>query len=161
MKKKAKASDMTATLAGILEGGAEGVTTMPTLATDPTDVQISNIREVNAKGRSLCKVVGCDKLDQAKNDGFCRKHYRLLVGNPDDAGKDESAILDMENWNCPCGQLISYQQKRCGKCSKVCKYVVLLFMKVIATFSHRHNRAFFVLQSGKEELVSHTRQRGW
>lgn len=128
VKKKAKASDMTATLAGILEGGAEGVTTMPTLATDPTDVQISNIREVNAKGRSLCKVVGCDKLDQAKNDGFCRKHYRLLVGNPDDAGKDESAILDMENWNCPCGQLISYQQKRCGKCSKVCKYVVLLFM---------------------------------
>lgn len=145
LKKKAKTSDRTATLVGILEVGTEGVTTMPTLATDPTDVQISNIREVNAKGRSLCKVVGCDKLDQAKNDGFCRKHYRLLVGNPDDAGKDGSAILgegDMENWNCVCGQLISYQQKRCGKCSKVCKYFVSSFMKtVIATFSHLHNRA--------------------
>lgn len=137
-KKKARSSDMTATLAGVLEGGEEGVTTMPTLAgTHPTEVQTSNIREVNAKGRSLCKVVGCDKLDQAKNDGFCRRHYRLLVGNPDDAGKDDSANLeegDMENWNCPCGQLISYQQKRCGKCSKVCTYFVFSFINSLCNF---------------------------
>ena len=163
--KKAKTSDMTATLASVLEGGVEGVTTMPTLASDPTDIQISNIREVNAKGRSLCKVVGCDKLDQAKNDGFCRKHYRLLVGNPDDAGKDDSANLDpadMENWNCPCGQLISYQQKRCGKCSKVCTLFIFTFMiPRVGTFSHPHSSFFFVLYSGREELASHTRRIGW
>lgn len=129
-KKTANTSDTTT-------GSGGAAVTMPDApqSMDPDDIQISNTRETNNKGRSLCKVVGCVKLDQARNEGFCRKHYRLCAGitvpsltehdsvNEKNEGGDvivgEGAIyVNTDNWICPCGQLISYKQKRCGKCNK-------------------------------------------
>ena len=40
---------------------------------------VSTKRKTNEKGRSLCKVEGCTKLDQSKNDGFCRTHYNMFA----------------------------------------------------------------------------------
>lgn len=74
-------------------------------------VQIATIRKTNEKGRPLCKVVGCNKLDQSKSDGFCRSHYNMFsvyAGN--------SNVLS--DWTCACGNNISGKQKRCGKCNK-------------------------------------------
>ncbi len=76
------------------------------------------------------------KLDQTRNDGFCRKHYRMLssrarggeVGgatnttNNNAAGGLAAAAEEetfMEDWTCTCGREISAKQKRCGKCNKV------------------------------------------
>lgn len=80
-------------------------------------VQIANVRLTNEKGRSLCKVMGCSKLDQAKNDGFCRFHFNMfsIVPLPNNSIND---AIDHVNWTCVCGELISGKQKRCGKCNK-------------------------------------------
>jgi len=110
-----------------------------------SDIRISDVRETNKNGRSLCKVVGCDKLDQARNEGYCRRHYKMIAvvdGPPSssvaaaachDAGENNAAggfvdflggggggAADVEtcSWICPCGQVISFKQKRCGKCNK-------------------------------------------
>jgi len=81
--------------------------------------QISNARKLNDNGRVLCKIVGCTKLDQAKNDGFCRTHFNLFSAIPsiDNNGVDDSLAI-ADNWTC-CGQLLSGKGKRCGKCNKV------------------------------------------
>jgi hypothetical protein len=105
-----------------------------------TNIQISNLRRMSERGRTLCKVVGCVKLDQARNDGYCRKHFRMLSGGAKDnrtgsttatipaaAANTETlrsaamAAVDesFEDWTCSCGKVISAKQKRCGKCNKV------------------------------------------
>ena len=108
------------------------------------DLRISDVRETNKNGRTICKVVGCEKLDQARNEGFCRRHYKMIaivdgfspschdvseqnvseqcaiVGVVGDGGGsgDGGVNVDLGSWTCPCGQNISFKQKRCGKCNK-------------------------------------------
>eukprot|EP00578_Thalassiosira_sp_NH16_P017718 CAMPEP_0181127588 /NCGR_PEP_ID=MMETSP1071-20121207/28282_1 /TAXON_ID=35127 /ORGANISM="Thalassiosira sp., Strain NH16" /LENGTH=431 /DNA_ID=CAMNT_0023213345 /DNA_START=76 /DNA_END=1371 /DNA_ORIENTATION=+ len=77
-----------------------------------TNIRISDTRETNTNGRSLCKVVGCNKLDQSQNDGFCRTHFNM-VSTP--------AIFRNnmgDSWNCVCGNIVSAKKKRCGQCNK-------------------------------------------
>eukprot|EP00579_Thalassiosira_antarctica_P031313 CAMPEP_0202031776 /NCGR_PEP_ID=MMETSP0905-20130828/65190_1 /ASSEMBLY_ACC=CAM_ASM_000554 /TAXON_ID=420261 /ORGANISM="Thalassiosira antarctica, Strain CCMP982" /LENGTH=694 /DNA_ID=CAMNT_0048595623 /DNA_START=59 /DNA_END=2144 /DNA_ORIENTATION=+ len=78
-----------------------------TLVPPNSGIQIAAIRETNEKNRPLCKVVGCNKLDQSKNDGFCRKHFNMF--------SIDGTIVD---WTCVCGQTIPGKQKRCGECNK-------------------------------------------
>jgi len=74
-------------------------------------VQISSVPRRNEKGRLLCKVMDCPKLDQSNNDGFCRMHFNMFAIS---AERDNSQT----SWTCDCGQLISATQKRCGSCNK-------------------------------------------
>eukprot|EP00579_Thalassiosira_antarctica_P005581 CAMPEP_0201902998 /NCGR_PEP_ID=MMETSP0902-20130614/55248_1 /ASSEMBLY_ACC=CAM_ASM_000551 /TAXON_ID=420261 /ORGANISM="Thalassiosira antarctica, Strain CCMP982" /LENGTH=411 /DNA_ID=CAMNT_0048437027 /DNA_START=73 /DNA_END=1306 /DNA_ORIENTATION=- len=78
-----------------------------TLVPPNSGIQIAATRETNEKNRPLCKVVGCNKLDQSKNDGFCRKHFNMF--------SIDGTIVD---WTCVCGQTIPGKQKRCGECNK-------------------------------------------
>lgn len=64
----------------------------------------------DSKKRSLCKVVGCKKLDQSSNKGFCRSHYNLVYAG---ANLPENQA---DPWVCVCGQEVSGKQKRCGAC---------------------------------------------
>ena len=89
-------------------------------------VQISVTRETNDKGRLLCKVSGCGKLDQSGNDGFCRMHFNMFA--VDDGGEDNSndgnnaattTTASLPSWTCGCGHTMSGKNKRCGKCNKV------------------------------------------
>ena len=127
-------------------GGLEATPPSRVVGALGSDIRISDVRETNKNGRSLCKVIGCDKLDQARNEGFCRRHYKMIAvvvdGPPPpsaaaaacyDAGMNSAAggfvaflgggggggaEFDTGSWNCPCGQVISFKQKRCGKCNK-------------------------------------------
>lgn len=61
------------------EGGLVAATAVPqksgaglTYVPPDAGVQISSTVRTNEKGRSLCKVIGCPKMDQSNNDGFCR-----------------------------------------------------------------------------------------
>jgi len=56
-----------------------GSTTLLTHVPVSSGFQVSSVRRTNDKGRSLCKIVGCTKLDQAKNDGFCRTHFNMFA----------------------------------------------------------------------------------
>jgi hypothetical protein len=78
------------------------------------DVHISEVQLTNGTGRSLCKVIGCGKLDQSYNDGFCRMHFNMFAVL--DAEGDDA---DLESWTCLCGHTIRGSQKRCGNCNKV------------------------------------------
>jgi len=69
--------------------------------------QISPVPRTNDKGRSLCKVIDCTKMDQSNNEGFCRMHFNMFT-----------IVAEVDNWTCVCGMLISGAQKRCGKCNK-------------------------------------------
>jgi hypothetical protein len=73
--------------------------------------QISEKQLTNGSGRALCKVIGCGKLDQSNNDGFCRTHFNMFAV--------EGADSDLDGWTCVCGQSMSGKQKRCGSCNKV------------------------------------------
>ena len=74
----------------------------------PPGMKIAKGRKRNEKGKPLCKVEGCDKLDQNKNNGFCRMHYNMF-----------SVESSLEKWVCVCGVTMPGKQKRCGKCNKV------------------------------------------
>lgn len=95
-----------------------------------TNLEVSNTRRMSDRGRTLCRVNGCTRLDQARNDGFCRKHFRMLSGGAKDnrtgtvlaesaAAAGNSSSLEFDDWTCSCGKEISGKQKRCGKCNKV------------------------------------------
>jgi hypothetical protein len=73
--------------------------------------QISEKQLTNGIGRALCKVIGCGKLDQSNNDGFCRTHFNMFAVEGTDS--------DLHGWTCVCGQSMSGRQKRCGSCNKV------------------------------------------
>ncbi|KAL3777455.1 hypothetical protein ACHAW5_006411 [Stephanodiscus triporus] len=67
---------------------------------------------MNGSGRSLCKVIGCGKLDQTNDDGFCRMHFNMFAV--------EGADDDLDGWTCAYrGQPMGGRQKRCGNCQKV------------------------------------------
>ncbi|KAL7528702.1 hypothetical protein ACHAXR_002579 [Thalassiosira sp. AJA248-18] len=86
----------------------------------PSDsgIEISNARKTNERGRPLCKVVGCNKLDQAKNDGFCRMHFNMFSVAEYSNGEINPNGHCIGNWSCDCGHLISDKQSRCGKCHR-------------------------------------------
>ena len=82
-------------------------------------VEISDVLLKNARGRPLCKVIGCGKAEQSNNDGFCRTHFNLFAIK--DYEEDSS-----EKWTCVCGEEWSITQKRCGNSS--CQKVSSLFL---------------------------------
>ncbi|KAL7544620.1 hypothetical protein ACHAWF_007995, partial [Thalassiosira exigua] len=97
--------------------GASDYQQIRTYVPPDAGVRISAIRETNDKGRPLCKVVGCGKLDQSKNDGFCRMHFNMFAvsdGQSGGAGGGDSS----EPWNCGCGHIMDAGKKRCGKCNR-------------------------------------------
>ena len=122
-----------------------GSETLLTHVPESSGFKISNVRELNDKGRTVCKVVGCMKLDQAKNDGFCRTHFNmfqvpssavvaggaaaLLPSAGPNSGGDGSGdgavaigvqLFNLgEDWTCGCGKVVPGKQKRCGGCNKV------------------------------------------
>ncbi|KAL3817063.1 hypothetical protein ACHAXA_000113, partial [Cyclostephanos tholiformis] len=97
-----------------LKNNAGDAVEMPLTYVPPdADVQISETQLTNSIGRSLCKVIGCGKLDQSYNDGFCRMHFNMFAVL--DAEGDDA---DLESWICVCGQTIRGSQKRCGNCNK-------------------------------------------
>ncbi|KAL9189816.1 hypothetical protein ACHAXT_009491 [Thalassiosira profunda] len=73
---------------------------------------ISEVPLTNSKGRPLCKVIGCGKMDQSGNDGFCRMHFNQFSVPSD--GEDEAG----EPWTCPCGNVLGGRNKRCGVCNR-------------------------------------------
>ncbi|KAL3786351.1 hypothetical protein HJC23_000593 [Cyclotella cryptica] len=81
------------------------------LANLPPGISISSTPPKNARGRSICKVNGCTKLDQSNNHGFCRSHYNLLVN---EEYQDDGTTGGP--WTCQCGLLVGAKQKRCGVC---------------------------------------------
>ena len=79
--------------------------------------QLSMEPILNDRGRTLCKIVGCGKMDQSNNDGFCRMHFHMF------AVREKSE----DDWTCGCGILMAGTQKRCGTCNKVRDYFVCCF----------------------------------
>ena len=148
-KKRAKKASLPPSSAAAAPYPYQGLPPARAAALAASELRISDVRETNKNGRSLCKVVGCDKLDQARNEGYCRRHYKMIavVDGPSsssaaataaaaachDAGENNAAggcidflggggggaaDVDTVSWICPCGQVISFKQKRCGKCNK-------------------------------------------
>jgi hypothetical protein len=143
-KKRAKKASLPPSSAAVAPYPFQGLPPARAAALAASELRISDVRETNKNGRSLCKVVGCDKLDQARNEGYCRRHYKMIAvvdGPPSsssaaachDAGEINAAggfidflggggggaaDVDTVSWICPCGQVISFKQKRCGKCNK-------------------------------------------
>jgi len=59
-------------------------------------------------GALMCKAVGCPKIAQTKDDGFCRNHYnRFMISTG-----------QCESWDCKCGEKIATTSLRCGKCHR-------------------------------------------
>lgn len=127
--------------------------------TNNNNIEISNFRRMSERGRTLCKVLGCTKLDQARNDGYCRKHFRMLSGGAKDnrtgtaaaiavastdpensnaaggaVAASESGLYLLEDWTCSCGKEISAKQKRCGKCNKVRLFYCLSSLNTAISF---------------------------
>jgi hypothetical protein len=75
----------------------------------PEGIEIEPKRKDN-KGRYLCKVVGCKKLDQSANKGFCRSHYNIIYSGLDQSNNP------VEPWMCTCGLQVGGRQKRCSGC---------------------------------------------
>jgi hypothetical protein len=72
------------------------------------DFKVSNVIRRKENGALMCKAVGCPKIAQTKDDGFCRNHYnRYMIST----GRCES-------WNCKCGEKIAITSLRCGKCHR-------------------------------------------
>mmetsp|Transcript_22118 Transcript_22118/g.43898 ORF Transcript_22118/g.43898 Transcript_22118/m.43898 type:complete len:304 (-) Transcript_22118:2860-3771(-) len=76
------------------------------------------------QGKHHCRVVGCPKLLQTNNDGFCRAHFNMYSSKAAFGGNLGAGIggdVDLEGaefWVCKCGQRISNKQVRCGTCFK-------------------------------------------
>lgn len=76
------------------------------------------------QGKHHCRVVGCPKLLQTNNDGFCRAHFNMYSskaafgGNLGEGSGGDVGVEGVEFWVCKCGQRISNKQVRCGTCFK-------------------------------------------
>lgn len=89
---------------------AEGGYRSPRTYVPPEHLAQLSIEPIlNDRGRTLCKIVGCGKMDQSNNDGFCRMHFHMF------AVREKSD----DDWTCGCGILMAGTQKRCGTCNKV------------------------------------------
>jgi hypothetical protein len=58
-----------------------GIRSLRTYVPPDHVAQISNQRRTNIHGRAYCKVITCDKLDQSKMDGFCKRHFNMFALN--------------------------------------------------------------------------------
>ena len=139
-KAKKKASQKHPSEGGVSDSPEHATVRRDAAELSLNDIRISDVRETNKNGRSLCKVVGCEKLDQARNEGFCRRHYKMIAivdglsSSHQDAGEQSKIVgvgggggvggvdVDLGSWTCPCGQVISFKQKRCGKCNKASSF---------------------------------------
>ena len=79
-------------------------------------VAVSETQRTNHSGRTLCKVVGCMKVDFSYTNGFCKQHFALFShGATVHRGLDSVAA---EPWTCDCGNIVLATKKRCGSCCK-------------------------------------------
>lgn len=72
------------------------------------DFKISTVMRRKENGSLLCKAVGCPKIAQTKEDGFCRNHYNRFI----------ISTGQCESWNCKCGEKIAITSLRCGICHR-------------------------------------------
>lgn len=105
---------------GVLGWTAEGsFRTLRTCVPAEYVAQLSMEPLLNERGRSLCNIIGCGKLDQSNNDGFCRMHFHMF----------EVREKSDDDWMCGCGLLMAGTQKRCGTCNKVRDCFVCPFLR--------------------------------
>lgn len=72
------------------------------------DFEVSTDIRRKENGALLCKAVGCPKIAQTKDNGFCRTHYnRFMISTG-----------QCESWECKCGEKIATSSLRCGKCHR-------------------------------------------
>eukprot|EP00956_Cyclotella_meneghiniana_P011844 scaffold16648_cov51-Cyclotella_meneghiniana.AAC.3 len=96
-------------------------------------IAVSQSQPTNAKGRTVCKVIGCHRVDYPDTHGYCTQHYGLFFPPVDthlpredadvmnhrqstdgnDVGNDNS-----DDWLCSCGMTMSSEKRRCKSCSK-------------------------------------------
>lgn len=95
---------------------AAAPTMMVTLPTP--QLEIAPRRSKNEKGRFTCRVVGCNKLDQCGNNGFCRGHFNMIGVHTEAAAASSYGGVEGAPWSCQCGNVISFKQDRCGKCHR-------------------------------------------
>eukprot|EP00985_Skeletonema_marinoi_P005765 scaffold2504_cov138-Skeletonema_marinoi.AAC.2 len=72
------------------------------------DFEVSPAIRRKENGALMCKAVGCPKIAQTKDDGFCRTHYNRF--------KISTGLC--ESWDCKCGEKIAITSLRCGKCHR-------------------------------------------
>lgn len=114
---------------------------------EDADVEISDFILRNERGRPLCKVIGCGKVEQAHTDGFCKIHFNEFAIPTDETEEDS-----FEKWTCECGEEWSVRQKRCGSTS--CQKVGSLFKNIcsckLTSVSHHPCLHFVNVFSGEE-----------
>ncbi|KAL7495990.1 hypothetical protein ACHAWT_008318 [Skeletonema menzelii] len=72
------------------------------------DFEVSTDIRRKENGALMCKAVGCPKIAQTKDNGFCRTHYnRFMISTG-----------QCESWECKCGEKIATTSMRCGKCHR-------------------------------------------
>ncbi|KAL7516408.1 hypothetical protein ACHAWX_001426 [Stephanocyclus meneghinianus] len=81
-------------------------------------IVVSETQKMNRAGRTLCKVVGCSRVDFSFTNGFCKYHHGLLYRGPVIYDRGERERDGAESWDCTCGQKISATKKRCWSCFK-------------------------------------------
>lgn len=80
-------------------------------------VAVSVTQPTNEKGRTICRVIGCPKVDHRGTNGYCKQHYNVFFpatfsDHPVEANNSGA------DWTCFCGENVSAKKKRCWNCSK-------------------------------------------
>ena len=82
-KGSVKGQDLCSTASTTTSTGeaCSGIRSLRTYVPPDHVAKISNQRRTNIHGRAYCKVITCDKLDQSKMDGFCKRHFNIFALN--------------------------------------------------------------------------------
>lgn len=87
-------------------------------------IAVSATQPINQKGRTICRVVGCSRVDHSYTNGYCKQHYALLHPAPVYSVPKMNHSSGVGNrdygadWTCVCGETVSAKKKRCWHCSK-------------------------------------------
>ncbi|KAL3773922.1 hypothetical protein ACHAWO_004530 [Cyclotella atomus] len=79
-------------------------------------VAVSLTQPTNGKGRTICKVIGCPKVDYRGTNGYCKQHFGVFFPSP--LSDHPLGANDGVDWTCVCGENVSATKKRCWNCSK-------------------------------------------
>ena len=64
-----------------------------------------------------CKVLNCDNKAQNNNEGFCRRHFTMIVVGGGSESKASALDSSGDTWICDCGEEME-GKRRCPKCLK-------------------------------------------
>ena len=76
----------------------------------------SGIELKTSPQKNRCKVLGCNKRWQMNNDGFCRRHYNLIVLGKETSLQKDGPKVEQSPWVCDCGNEIDWNKRRCMAC---------------------------------------------